>query len=436
LLLCLVALASAYQPRSDRPTRGGGGGVGESGPGSLSARARPEPLTADEERLPLVQELARRFNPAMAFPIPDIWPVDVSYAWHDGADLVARVEDSAHSYVAVPGRALARSDWSRLPHHAPDGRAIRYYLDVPGDDQPSEVEGLTRWRQRWRQIVQPRGRDRPPGESAYPPTQYAHLYWWNRAAGLLAVQYWFYYPFNEWVNRHEGDWEHIQIVLAGPGALAGAAAEAYAPVGHQFFFHTWWNEPTQMVRLKGRDPGEDHPLVYVGGFGRTFLWSGVFSGGSFPLPGRFAGVGHRGFLAADDDTSRPARFIAAGDFKVVVLPEPARLDGRRSPALSWLRLPFFAGQRHVTTNPPGYQVLGRDHPPVQPGVRRAWLSPPEDVPWRGEIFAGPDTASAAEKLPPSWACVRPHDPASCAGAPPPALSVLEAQARSPSHSSH
>jgi hypothetical protein len=395
----------------------------------LSERARPEPLTAAEESLPLVQALARRFNPAMAFPIPDVWPVDVSYSWHDGADLIARVEDSTHSYVAVPGRELGRRDWSRLPHHAPDGRAINYYVDAPGDDRPSEVEGLSRWRQRWRQIVQPRGLERPPGESSYPPTQYAHVFWWNRAAGLLAVQYWFYYPFNEWVNRHEADWEHIQVVLAGPPALAGADSAAFAPIGHQFFFHTFWTEPAQMVRLAGADPGEDHPLIYVGGQANMLGWTGVFSGGSFPLPARYPSVGYRGFLAPDDDTSRPARFIAAADFKVVMLPEPSRLDARRSPELSWLRLPFHAGQQTMSTNPPGYHIFGRDRPPVQPGVRPSWLSAPDKAPWRGEIVAGPETARAAATLPSTWACVRPEDPGSCAGAAPAAVTILERRSR-------
>ena len=30
---------------------------------------------------------------------------------------------------------------------------------------------------------------------------------------LLAVQYWFYYYFNDWNNRHEGDWEMVQLVF-------------------------------------------------------------------------------------------------------------------------------------------------------------------------------------------------------------------------------
>src|SRR5882757_1064361 len=60
-------------------------------PLTWSDLADPSPLTPDEEDLPLVRALAHRFNPAMAFPTRDVWPVPVSYAWHDGAPLMARV---------------------------------------------------------------------------------------------------------------------------------------------------------------------------------------------------------------------------------------------------------------------------------------------------------------------------------------------------------
>src|SRR5438046_12249 len=60
-------------------------------PLTWSDLAQPEPLTPDEEELPLVRALAHRFNPAMAFPTRDIWPVEVRYAWHDGSPLIARV---------------------------------------------------------------------------------------------------------------------------------------------------------------------------------------------------------------------------------------------------------------------------------------------------------------------------------------------------------
>ena len=378
----------------------------------LMAQARPSPLDVAEENHPAARALARRFNPAMALPIREIWPVEVRYAWHDGADLIARTADGAEQ-VAVPGSALSRSDWSNLPHQSVDGRPIHYYLDGPGDDRPSGPGGPSRWRQRFRQIAQPQGPDVSPTSSPYPPTQYAHLYWWNRERALLAVQYWFYYPFNEWVNHHEGDWECVQVVLAGANRLDDT--RPWRPVGYQYFFHEFWIEPTRLVRLAGRAPGDDHPLVYVGGEASFFAWGGSFSGASYPLPARYrrAGFDNR-WLSPDEDTSRPVRFLAPWDFQVILLPEPERLDAARFPELSWLRLPFYAGQRQVEINPPGYRTFGRDHPPLQPAARPAWRRPPHTPPWRDAILPGAATASHAERWPRSWRCAHPEDPAACA----------------------
>jgi hypothetical protein len=87
------------------------------------------------------------------------------------------------------------------------------------------------------------------------------------------------------VNHHEGDWERIQVIGAGPRRLTDA--QAFRAVGFQYFFHDFWMEPTRLVWLAG-EAGEDHPLVHVGGDGRFLAWSGPFSGGSFPLPARYA----------------------------------------------------------------------------------------------------------------------------------------------------
>ena len=45
----------------------------------------------------------------------------------------------------------------------------------------------------------------------------------RRKPGRLALQYWFYYPFNDWNNKHETDWEFVQVVF---GADASDALDA------------------------------------------------------------------------------------------------------------------------------------------------------------------------------------------------------------------
>jgi len=53
--------------------------------------------------------------------------------------------------------------------------------------------------------------------SVYPPTVYYHQYT-DTASGTTVVQYWFFYVFNPGEgNRHEGDWEMVQVVIPSSG---------------------------------------------------------------------------------------------------------------------------------------------------------------------------------------------------------------------------
>ncbi len=315
----------------------------------------------------------------MALSSADVWPLEVRYAWSDGADLVAqslgRGGEILRSEVAVRNADLDRRPWSDLPLRDSEGRPIRYTIDAPGDDKV--VAGRTRWRRRMGELT---------ASGRYRPTQYAHLFWHDREEGLLAIQYWFFYPFNEWVNHHEGDWEHINVVLRGPRALVPGAEEAFVPVGYQFFFHGFRHDTEAVVRAAGG--GGDHVVVFTGGRGRFLWWTGSQSGASYPLPAIYPDAGS-GPFAPDEDTRAPARFIAAAAFQVIVLPEPHRLDARAHPELSWLRLPFYAGQGRVSVNPPFVDRLGHGGPPLQPAWRVDWNGAGSKPLWRGTPVSGP-----------------------------------------------
>jgi hypothetical protein len=254
--------------------------------------ASSEPLSAEEEALPSLMALARQFNPGMALPAQDIWPVEVRYAWHDGSDLKARVMGKdgrlVRDYIALDWERLANNEWAGLADRADQDNRIDYHVDAPGDDRA--WQGVTGWRQRWRSIMGGNAAaHEPPQALDYRPTQYVHLFWFNRAKGLLGIQYWFYYPYNEWINHHEGDWEHINVIVRGPSRVSEKAV--WRPVGYQFFFHCWTYEPGQVARIRGSDPREDHILVYAGGYSQFLLWKGWNSGGSYPLPALFAAAG-------------------------------------------------------------------------------------------------------------------------------------------------
>ena len=60
------------------------------------------------------------------------------------------------------------------------------------------------------------------------PTVYAHVAREADRPGKLALQYWFFYVFNDFNNLHEGDWETIQLVFdanTAEEALQGAPVE-------------------------------------------------------------------------------------------------------------------------------------------------------------------------------------------------------------------
>ena len=121
------------------------------------------------------------------------------------------------------------------------GKDGDYWLDFPGD--PLEA-GCT-YEQWFDRIA--------AGKAT---TAYAHVV---GEQGKLALQYWFYYPFNEWNNKHESDWEMIQLVFE-----AATAEEALdltpALVGysqHEGAESATWDDD----KLEQRD---GHPVVYPG----------------------------------------------------------------------------------------------------------------------------------------------------------------------------
>jgi hypothetical protein len=73
-----------------------------------------------------------------------------------------------------------------------------YHLDFPGDPLDAGCD-YKRWARRLTQGSK--------------PTVYAHVVTEPGRPGKVALQYWFFYPFNDFNNTHEGDWEMIQLVF-------------------------------------------------------------------------------------------------------------------------------------------------------------------------------------------------------------------------------
>ena len=84
--------------------------------------------------------------------------------------------------------------------------------------------------------------------AAHPrPTVYFHLAY-APGQGRVAIEYWFFYLYNDFYDQHEGDWEGVTVVLQN-GAPLGAAYSQ-----HQG--RTW-------VAWSALSKSGTHPVVYV-----------------------------------------------------------------------------------------------------------------------------------------------------------------------------
>jgi len=73
---------------------------------------------------------------------------------------------------------------------------------------------------------------------------YAHVFSDPDDPATLVLQYWFFYLYNDWNDRHEGDWEMIQLFFDAPDARsprsAGGLAQHYELEGNRGFIRGRW----------------------------------------------------------------------------------------------------------------------------------------------------------------------------------------------------
>lgn len=219
-------------------------------------------------------------------------------------------------------RAPGASDLFRLG----DGT----YLDFPGD---ALRPGCT-FERDFRRFTE-----------AYPATVYAHVATQADRPGLLALQYWFFWYYNDWNNRHEGDWEGIQLLFEA-SSVAEALASEPVSVGyaqHEGGERVRWGD----ARLEREG---DRPVVYSSaGSHASYFSSALYLGRS----------GSEGFGC--DDTTGPSDRI---DPEVVLL--PAEVTDPDDP-LAWLMYDGRWGEVRV----------GPYSGPTGPRDKERWEAPVE-----------------------------------------------------------
>jgi len=218
------------------------------------------------------------------------------------------------------------------------GRGLTgYHLDFPGD----ALEPGCTYEEWSKRLI-----------AEAPATTYARVVAEPGEPGLIALQYWFYYVFNDWNNTHEGDWEMIQIVFA---ADTPAEALARGPVEVGYSQHSsaeradWGDDKLELV-------DGTHPVVYpAAGSHANF-----FSSDLFLMRSEAEGVGC-------DDTTGPSRTLRP----VVATVPTARED--YLPAYPWLG---FEGRW-------GEQQASFFNGPTGPNLKTQWTRP---ITWSRESW--------------------------------------------------
>jgi hypothetical protein len=222
---------------------------------------------------------------------------------------------------------------------------VDYHLDFPGD---ALRPGCTYEQFEERLVARSR------------PTTYAHVVSQAGVPGRIALQYWFYYIYNDWLNKHEGDWEMIQLDFDAP---TSEAALAQNPVDVGYSQHSsaerarWGDDKLELI-------DGTHPVVYPAmGSQANFFTSDLYL-----MRSPAEGVGC-------DDTRGPSRTIRP-DVKLVPESQPDYL--RRFP---WLGFDGRWGEKQAAFF----------NGPTGPNLKTQWTEPFtwSTETWRNASFTVP-----------------------------------------------
>jgi Vacuolar protein sorting-associated protein 62 len=209
------------------------------------------------------------------------------------------------------------------------GLGSTYYLDLPG----SPLEPGCKYARDFAAL-------RRAGHT--PAVTYAHIAREPGHSGL-AVQYWFYYYFNQFNDLHESDWEGMQIAFSADtatGALSTGPDEIVL-FQHSGGEHADWTD--SKVQKEGT-----HPVVYsAAGSHATFYDSALWLGN-----------GQNGSGVGCDNTTGP---LSTYRPRPILLPDVPVSRGE----FAWLSYTGRWGQREA----------GFNNGPAGPNTKTVWREP-------------------------------------------------------------
>jgi hypothetical protein len=270
------------------------------------------------------QTLAARYSPVLALD-PQTRPCGSGEAYRPTTvDIVLGRRD-----------VLLRNPERKVVKRAPTssdlwGLGEGYYLDFPGNPL-SPGCGYEQQFRNW--------------NGGRAPSVYAHVATDPLHPGKLAVQYWFYYTFNDFTDKHESDWEMAQVDFAA--STPGAALQT-GPYEVDLSQHAG-GERSAWTDTKLQKDGT-HPVIYdatgshANYFGRAL----------------YLGRGAREGFGCDDTREATLRLAP----KTVLLPN---IPSSASAPYAWLAFEGRWGQREA----------GINDGPTGPGAKAQWFAPIE-----------------------------------------------------------
>ena len=159
-----------------------------------------------------------------------------------------------------------------------------------------------------------------------------------RDRAKVIAQYWLFYVYNDWNDRHEGDWEMIQLVF---DAATVAEAMTKGPALYAYAQHEGSQYVLPGEKIDGLDLASNGDDVHLVG-SSPVVFPAQGSHASYFKRAVFFGKSAQTGFGCDDTTSPVVQIHPA----VVVLPPEAPTTGE----LAWLSYPGRWGERQPVFN--------------------------------------------------------------------------------------
>lgn len=303
----------------------------------------------------------------------------VCYTTYSGLKNLTSAGYTAWSPTTI-GTAIVRGNLSLLssdvyyecsgyvhPDYPPAPRYFcKFFYDWAGPDHgDGYYDTPSGWYEVWENgRTAPNGFVYNPSGKLYPNTMYTHIFVHD---GETVIQYYFFYPINNFVNNHEGDWEHINVVLTSQDVNSAKIKRVI------YYFHKWYYIADKPQSDYPTDFNcyvldQTHPVVFVGGYWAqdfTFVVNlyrgyGPGSHGSYPVYGLWGNIKKvQGQATSQENIFAPTDFIKYNHwntFQTILLRKPSYYDFNIDTELSWLSSNLYFGSPDVES--PAWDIEG------------------------------------------------------------------------------